>query len=717
MDDQDLDRPSPGRTTTPPAARTSVSASGGAAHSQSRRRFARALLPRLGPGGAGRLARRRVQRRPARRRRSRRGSPASTTRSCGATPRPPPRPGARPARPGAPRRPGRTSRPACRSRAPPPRPRSGTAWPGSAPRGAARRAGARGAHPPRAAAAPGRRHERGQDVAAGGVRLEHAARVACAASTSRSSSCAYRSLRSAVEQLELARASPVVTSRCQQSLRPRARRGSGSSAAFARSSSSSTSVSRTAPSSSPSHLSSSRSASSHSGTSSGRNVRRSERSRRVATRAWCTPSGSSPSRTPGSWREQPDDRGGDRAPDDVAGAVGARPRSATATSGGAGRAARGRGRSSASGRARRRPRPRSRATSGRPARPARPRAISTSSSRNRGAMRPAVEHRHLVVDDLGDRLAAPRRELDPAPARLQARDACDRRGADPGAHEVDGGRRAACRGVAGEGVLPRTSSVAAASPAGSFTRPALGVAVPEAGAQRARAGGRRCRSRRRRLEDPAGRGVDALGDVGRARAAGTRGGASLTSARASAVRPSRGRPLRSASSLAERRLRVDARARSGPSPTPRRCAAPTRARRRPGSTSRISSSRALQRPGRRPASTASTRRSRLRGIRSAEPMRYSAVVGLGAEAVDARVLEEPADDRAHADRLRQPGHARAQAADPADDEVDLTAGVRRVVERVDHLGVDEAVHLHHDAAARRRARPRARCARRCRAAG
>ena len=33
-----------------------------------------------------------------------------------------------------------------------------------------------------------------------------------------------------------------------------------------------------------------------------------------------------------------------------------------------------------------------------------------------------------------------------------------------------------------------------------------------------------------------------------------------------------------------------------------------------------------------------------------------------AEAVDARVLEEAADDRAHGDRLRQPGHARAQAA-------------------------------------------------------
>ena len=45
----------------------------------------------------------------------------------------------------------------------------------------------------------------------------------------------------------------------------------------------------------------------HSSTSE-RNVRRSERSRRVATRAWCTCSGSSPSRTPGSWASRRSDR-------------------------------------------------------------------------------------------------------------------------------------------------------------------------------------------------------------------------------------------------------------------------------------------------------------------------------------------------------------------------------------------------------------------------
>ena len=44
-------------------------------------------------------------------------------------------------------------------------------------------------------------------------------------------------------------------------------------------------------------------------------------------------------------------------------------------------------------------------------------------------------------------------------------------------------------------------------------------------------------------------------------------------------------------------------------------------------------------------------------------------------------------------RSLTPGEARAQAADAAHDEVDLDAGLRRAVQRVDHLGVDERVHL------------------------
>ena len=80
--------------------------------------------------------------------------------------------------------------------------------------------------------------------------------------------------------------------------------------------SSRTSASRTRPSSVPSHCSSSRSASAHAASSTGRNVRRSDRRRRVATRAWCTPSGSSPMRTRWSWRDEPVDRSRHGVPDE-----------------------------------------------------------------------------------------------------------------------------------------------------------------------------------------------------------------------------------------------------------------------------------------------------------------------------------------------------------------------------------------------------------------
>ena len=74
------------------------------------------------------------------------------------------------------------------------------------------------------------------------------------------------------------------------------------------------------------------------------------------------------------------------------------------------------------------------------------------------------------------------------------------------------------------------------------------------------------------------------------------------------------------------------------------------------------------------------------------------VAGL-AEAEDPRVLEVATDDRPHGDVLGQAGHAGAQAADAAHDEVDPRARRRRRVELVDHLGVDERVDLHRDLAA------------------
>ncbi len=49
----------------------------------------------------------------------------------------------------------------------------------------------------------------------------------------------------------------------------------------------------------------------------------------------------------------------------------------------------------------------------------------------------------------------------------------------------------------------------------------------------------------------------------------------------------------------------------------------------------------------------------------------------GAEAIDAAVLEEAADDRLDADVLGQARHARPQAADAAHHEVDLHARLRR----------------------------------------
>src|SRR6185312_6755492 len=74
-----------------------------------------------------------------------------------------------------------------------------------------------------------------------------------------------------------------------------------------------------------------------------------------------------------------------------------------------------------------------------------------------------------------------------------------------------------------------------------------------------------------------------------------------------------------------------------------------------------------------------------------------------AEAEDAAVLEEAADDALYADALRQAGDARAEAADAADDEVDLDSGGRGLIELVDDGGIDEGVELQPDR--RRPARP------------
>ena len=50
-------------------------------------------------------------------------------------------------------------------------------------------------------------------------------------------------------------------------------------------------------------------------------------------------------------------------------------------------------------------------------------------------------------------------------------------------------------------------------------------------------------------------------------------------------------------------------------------------------------------------------------------------VAVRAESKDSRVLEETAHQRAHSDAVRKAGHARAQAAETADDQIDLRPGL------------------------------------------
>ena len=61
------------------------------------------------------------------------------------------------------------------------------------------------------------------------------------------------------------------------------------------------------------------------------------------------------------------------------------------------------------------------------------------------------------------------------------------------------------------------------------------------------------------------------------------------------------------------------------------------------------------------------------------PGRLARAVAVG-EAEDAGVLEVAAHDRPHPDALGQARDARAQAADAPDDQVDLDAGLRGLVE-------------------------------------
>src|SRR3546814_17967065 len=67
-----------------------------------------------------------------------------------------------------------------------------------------------------------------------------------------------------------------------------------------------------------------------------------------------------------------------------------------------------------------------------------------------------------------------------------------------------------------------------------------------------------------------------------------------------------------------------------------------------------------------------------------------------AEAGYAAVLQKPADDALDPDVVRQAADARPQAADAADHEIDLHAGLGRAVQPVDDLVIDQGIQLHPD---------------------
>src|SRR6266581_46806 len=66
------------------------------------------------------------------------------------------------------------------------------------------------------------------------------------------------------------------------------------------------------------------------------------------------------------------------------------------------------------------------------------------------------------------------------------------------------------------------------------------------------------------------------------------------------------------------------------------------------------------------------------------------------EVEDARVLEKPSYDRAHAYVLRQPRDSGTQRTYAAHDQVDFHPRLRSPVERLDHLGFDQGVHFRDD---------------------
>ena len=267
--------------------------------------------------------------------------------------------------------------------------------------------------------------------------------------------------------------------------------------------SSRTSASRTAPSSPPSHfklVAQGRGPlrfEERSGTSAGASA-----DRRVATRAWCTASGSSPRRTPGVVLEQarrPTTR--DRALDHLGDRRDVLRRRRARRRAPSWRAARARGRPSASGRARPRPASRRRSTIGAAASAGAVAASSISSSRNRLTMvppsntvtssstsSPSGRPSDAVERDRG---AARVRSRATAEIRSDRTRACTRSRAPSGGAAGPPGKWYSRRARAALGCR------AAAVALGQLDDPALVGPVAEAGPGTRRGGGRRCRNRSR----------------------------------------------------------------------------------------------------------------------------------------------------------------------------------------------------------------------------
>ena len=69
----------------------------------------------------------------------------------------------------------------------------------------------------------------------------------------------------------------------------------------------------------------------------------------------------------------------------------------------------------------------------------------------------------------------------------------------------------------------------------------------------------------------------------------------------------------------------------------------------------------------------------------------------GDEPEDARVLEEPTENRDHPNVLRQTRDTWTQATDTAHDQIDRDAGLRGCIQLINHLSINERVHLQRDA--------------------